>query len=314
MPDQPTLLVEYHLKTRSSHRSSKRRLLLILLSAAWLVGDGEAVAQTPLGPLPADPLRGLLELPDDEVPMAYVPGALDRAARLQVRLKGIYHRLAVWMKLEGDFRVLVLSPREWGALDTPQPYGFPARVDLSTAAVAAWGTPESVEVWRGLLGSLPKPAGFSARGSREEVASLLLADALVELELCRTMVYSQRLAGGPDGAWLIDLLGHIVCNAADHLMEEPNPVPLLPLLTTAASAQGAGGIPDLAAYGDDLDTGRWMAFQAHFARGAEQVWQAGGKQSVRKLMRLRRRKGSPLVFEDLLAHFPVLESWRGSGT
>lgn len=290
----------------------------VLAATLWLagfaaVGPAAIEAQTPLGPVEGDAFRGLLELPDDEVPMVYVPGSLDRAARLQLRLKAVYHRLSIWMKLEEGFRVMVLSPEEWPALSSSQPYGFPARVDLSTTAVAAWGTPESVGVWKGLLGSLPRPEGFAARGSREEVASLLLADALVELEMCRAVVYRQRLAGGPDGAWLNDLLGHLVCTGADRLLDEPNPVPLLPLLARLAKTQGAEGSPDLAAYGESLDTARWMAYQAHFARGAELIWAQKGKQSVRKVMRTRRRKGEPLVFADLLKVFPSLQGWRSSG-
>ncbi len=306
-PDPETPLIQI-----PSKQALSRWTPTAMFAAALAFGASAGWGQTPLGPVQGGTFQGLLELPDDEVPMAYVPGSLDRAARLQLRLKAVYHRLATWMKLEEGFKVLVLSPREWQALDASQPYGFPLRVDLSTAAVAAWGTPETVELWRGILGSLPKPGGFSARGSRDEVASLLLADAIVEMELCRTVVHRQQLAGGPEGLWLSDLLGHIVCATADRLVEEPNPTPLLPLLTTAAASGGGAGIPP-EAYGDELDSGRWLAYQAHFARGAQLVWEEGGKRAVRRLMRMRRRKGSPLVFEDLLVPFPSLKAWRDSG-
>ncbi len=280
--------------------------LLCLLS-------GSAAAQTPLGPVPATPVRGLLELPSNVVVVRYSTGALDRAARLQSRLEEVYGLLAGWGRLGRPFSVLVLSPEDWRALGLAQPYGVPVRVNDFSLAVAAWGNPETVALWRNLLGGpVPPVRDFSARGSGEEVATLHLADALLEFELCRTFVRVHDLASAAEGPWLSDLLAHVACAGAEDLRAEPVAVPLRAALAVvlAAQAQNEPTPPDLAAYSSTLEPVAWMRYQAHFIRGAQQIWHRTAKQGIKKMLRLRRRAEHPLTFAELEKPFPELGPWR----
>ncbi len=297
-------------------RISRRWWVSAGLTAALVWVGASAAAQGPDGaPGSAKPLVNLLELPHSQVPIRYSLGSLDRAARLQGRLVDLVKRIDAWSKTRTHLTLLVVSPEDWEALRPGKPYGFPEWIDASTCAVPAWGSDESVALWRGLEGNRTVSAqDFFTRGSKRENASIALADLLLELDVCRTFARGQNLAGGKDGIWVNDLIGHLVCATHDHLRTYQEPIGLAALLGALAIAEGSsGGRPALEAYGADLDLATWLGYQAHFARGAEQLWDDGRKSSVKKILRLRRRKGGPLLFEDLLKAYPFLQGWRSGG-
>ena len=263
---------------------------------------------TSLGPVEVSVLKYLLELPDQDVAVRYTPGALDRAARLQDHLRRLYGDLLSWTGETEPQVFLVLSPQEWESLGIQERYGFPVQVDERVLAVPAWGTEETVKMWRELMGSsLPSVGGFSARGTPEEVASIALADAFLQLQICRAAARRLTLAGGEDGLWLNDVLAHLLSLSSDRLAAFP---PAL-RLASALAGSGEGSPPGLPQdYGAGLDGPTWVAFHAHFSRAAESMWEEKGKKAVRRALKLRRRKELPLAFSDLVKDFPGLEKWR----
>ncbi|MCB1053918.1 MAG: hypothetical protein KDD11_00210 [Acidobacteria bacterium] len=286
----------------------------MLLLPLWLV-PGPLRAQdtgTPLGPVERSSADFLLTLPDEAVPVRYTPGSLDRAARLQYRLKALYDQLGKWTPVESRLTVFVLSPEEWQAQGIKRPYGLPARIAVFGGAAPAWGTEETVSLWRGLAGmSLDSGGEFTVRGSAEELATVLLADALLELEVCRMMAVNRGIAPSQGETWVGDLVGQILCTSARHLDKEPVAVDLTAVLRRFRERSGSEPSPSLASFSSDLEPAAWLAYQARFAEGAERVWLGEGKQAPKRLIKRWRRKGAPLSFEDLTALFPNLVEWRG---
>lgn len=264
---------------------------------------------TPLGPVEVGVLEGLQELPDELVRVRYTPGALDRAARLQEQMRTLQEHLVKWSRTPDRQTVLVVSPQEWKQLGIGQRYGFPARLEPAVMAAPAWGTEETVELWQGLAGGeLPVAGGFSARGTAEEAASMALADAFLRLELCRAAGRRGDLAGGEEKAWLGDVFAHALCATSERIAVEPPQPALGALLARIAPPE----LPEeLGAYGAGLDGRTWIAYQARLARGGLILWREAEKRAPRRIFKLRKKKGEPLVFEDLLKTFPGLVPWRG---
>jgi len=291
---------------------AKTLLILWLLVGllAFLPGVGESQG-TPLGPVEVDVLKYLLQLPDEDVAVHYTPGALDRAARLQGELRRLYEDLFTWTGEARPQVILVLSPEEWEKVGVEGRYGFPTRLDEEVLVVPAWGTEETVKMWKELLGSsLPAVQGFSARGAPDEVASVALADAFLQLQICREMARRMTLAGGGDGVWLNDVLAHLFSLSSDRAAAFP---PNLPLERVFKSEREALPTDLAGSYGNGLDGPTWVGFHAHFSRAARSMWDSKRKKAVRRTLKLRKRKGAPLIFADLLKAFPELEKWRRDG-
>jgi hypothetical protein len=285
-------------------------LLRGIVLAAWALGlCGHAVRaqERVLGPVDQDVLSLLLELPDPVAAVRYTPGSLDRAARFQERLRRLQEDMLAWGDTVIPQVVLVLSPEEWSKVVDQRPYGFPVRLDDRTSALPAWGNPESVELWRELVaGPLPSIAEFSARGTAEEVSAMALADTFLLLDLCRDFTRRIFLAGGADRVWLSDVLGHLVLMTSDRRAKFPSG------LDAGIALRGVHrALPgSAAAYGHGLGGVDWMAYQSHFARGAEAIWADRGKGALRQLLKIRRRKGRALEVRDLQGPFPTLAEWH----
>lgn len=274
------------------------------VSSGW-----EAAATEERG---SKPLINLLALPSDWVEMRFTPGSLDRAARLQGRLEDLIRHVSAWSKGPPQpLEVLVVSPDEWAALQIEHPFGFPVKKDKDSWYAPAWGTEGSVQLWKGLAGSEVEGIGqFQVRGNPKEIASLALADLVLEIEICRSFMSSRAVAGGAEGVWLNDLLGHVLCTASDQLRSYQDPVGSATLFQALAVAEGAPAELVLSDYGPDLDFATWLGFQARFAQGSQLIWANTGKASVKRILRMRRRKGAPLVFEDMLREYPSLSRWH----
>lgn len=297
-----------------SVRSTVPLAVALALIVSWWLAAAPLAAQdtgTPLGPVERTTLDFLLTLPDEQVIVRYTPGSLDRAARLQYRLKALYQQLDKWSPVGLPLTVFVLSPDEWHAQGLVRPYGLPARVAVFGGSAPAWGTPETVALWRGLAGvSLDSGGEFTVRGSAEELATVHLADAVFELEVCRMVALNLGVAPVGGQPWVGDLVGQILCTSARHLDKEPSAVDLTAVLRRLRSSPAASEVPPLAEFSAELEPAAWLAYQARFAEGAERVWLSEGRQGVKKLIKRWRRKGAPLVFEDLMALFPSLKEWQ----
>ena len=260
-------------------------------------------------------LSSLLTLPGEEALVRYAPGSLDRAARLHTRMTLLARQFQKWMPRNERDRLrlaaYVLGPGEWQAQELAFPYGVPMRVGPWVVATPAWGTEGSVATWKELLGPAMVPgADFAVRGTPEELSSLALADAFTQLELCRMFVEQQRLAGSAAEPWVADVLAHLLSRTADASTGVS-----LDLGYTLLSSQAASGAPEpgaLAGYGGELELEAWLWFQGRFAAAAQEVWSAGGKGAVKKVLKARRAKGAPLSFADLAVLYPALGSWRTS--
>jgi hypothetical protein len=277
---------------------------------------GPALGQdtgTPLGPVPRTSLDFLLTIPDDQVMVRYTPGSLDRAARLQFRLKDLYERINSWLPVGSPFAVFVLSPDDWKDQGLPRPYGMAQRVAAFAGAVPAWGTDDTVALWRELAGmTIDGSTEFTVRGSAEEVATVLLADSLVEFEMCRMIAINRGLAPAGRDPWVAEVVGHILCTSARRMNKEPSPVDLTVTLRRLRSLKGEPGKASLAGFDAELPLSQWLDYQARFVEASERVWQAEKKSGVRQLLKRWRKKGAPLSMADLTDLFPTLVEWRNA--
>ena len=104
--------------------------------------------------------------------------------------------------------LLVVELREaddWRSQGLAGPYGLPAISANGSLALPAWGTPDTVAVWRELApGGLPAPTVSPVRGSSEELASLEAGDLVGEVEGARLVLARLGLVGAEP--WIDDLL------------------------------------------------------------------------------------------------------------
>ena len=123
-PSKPSLCRR---RDRVSSAKSKLRSSLVV----WLVGlavvlvptitslaqSGRAVTdfQAPTRLFPAPTAYDLVTMPGDLVFMRYSLGALDRAARLQLKLRQMLFAFQRWAGSELVMTVYVLTPEEWRA-------------------------------------------------------------------------------------------------------------------------------------------------------------------------------------------------------
>lgn len=293
-----------------------RALAVHAALAALLVAPAPAQppdAGRPLGPVERGTLDFLLTLPDDHVQVRYTPGSLDRAARLQYRLKDLYLTIDSWTPIGSPFAAFVLTPEEWRAQGLDRPYGMAQRVAAFGGAVPAWGTPETVALWSELAGvTLDGSSEFTVRGSAEEVATVLLSDALLELELCRMVALNRGIAAVDAEPWMGDLVGHILCTTARRRGREPPPVDLTSTLRRLRAERSDRVRLDLAGFDRTLEPERWLAYQARFVEASERVWASDGKKGPRRLIKRWRKKGAPLAWSDLAELFPALAEWRAN--
>jgi hypothetical protein len=282
---------------------------LLLTVSIGLFGTDTHAQGHPLGPVQQQDLSLLLTLPGEEVIVRYTHGSLDRAARLQFRLTDLQRQLAKWTKVRTPFVVYVLSPEEWNGQGLFRPYGFPVRTASMTIAVPGWGDEASVALWREITGTTMPGAGgdFAARGTAEELATLTLADGFAQLEFCRMFVERHRLAGGPEGPWLNEILAHLLL--LQHTQTSKLP-PTVDLTAVLQSASRGHAFAPLEHYEGQMELEEWLAHHARFAAAAEQIWATNRKKAFKELWRLRRKQGTPLTFQTLAGEYPFLVDWR----
>jgi hypothetical protein len=238
----------------------------------------------------------------------YTPGALDRAAHLQVRLQTLAADYSKWGSRGYDFQAYVLSPEDWAQSGLAKPYGLPERAGPHALAAPAWGDEQSVRLWKALLGGpLPWTAeGMPVRGSAEEAASLQLADVVLQTETARIFVEEENLRG--EAPWIAELMAHAVALQAFASHEEVRLLEIQEVYDHLAAA----GLPSLATCpsASKVDATA-LACGAKFHAGARVLLAKSGLKTVRVLTKLAKRQG--LSQATLLKEYPTLAEWVGGG-
>lgn len=253
-------------------------------------------------------MHSLLTLHGEPCSVRYTPGALDRAAHLQVRLQTLAHDYTRWGSRGYDFQGYVLSPEDWAAAGLAKPYGLPERAGPRALAAPAWGDEQSVALWKRLLGGpLPWTAeGMPIRGTAEEAASLQLADVVLQTETARIFVAEENLRG--EEPWIAELTAHAVALQAFASHEE---VRLLEIQQVYDDLSAAG-LPALASCPAASKTdAAALACGAKFHSGARILLAKSGLKTVRVLTKLAKKHG--LSQATLVKEYPALAEWVGAG-
>ena len=233
----------------------------------------------------------LLALEGPPATVRYSPGSLDRADRVQRRLVRLVaetgHR-----KLRQQLVVAeLLRADEWRQSGLAEPFGLPAISGTGSLALPAWGEPETVALWRGLLDDwLPSSPGTLLRGTPEEAASMEAADLVGEVEASRIILAKLGLTG--DQPWVDDLLACTLAVSAV-MRGEPGRWAEVRQLHTRLAAR-----PE-AARDERLRRLRWVA-------AAERIGAEKGKIPSRPLFKLANKSKGPLAAERLLERYPWL--------
>jgi hypothetical protein len=252
------------------------------------------------------PLRGV------QVQSRYVPGSLDRAEHVRRRLEGICEALGKTAKPPLELRALVLDREGWselvaGAADAP--WGLPARIEPGTWAVAADADPDVVARVRELTGGwLPPIGGEPMRGTADEASALLVADALLQLEVVREYLDARGVRASEP--WVGALFEQVAARLAWETTDPGQMAGVAALFDRFAAARP--GPRRLADYREDLPRAEDLAFQADFVRGADVIWVEKGALGTRGLVKKAIQSDAPITAAELEDEFPELADWRRS--
>ncbi len=180
-------------------------LLIVLLFAPSLLAQE-------VDPRYAVEMR-LLRLRGDHVDIYYTPGSLDRAANAQRRFELLVNHINRQLKATLALKIWVLGPEDWHGRDLERrPYGFPSFTDNGILAIPAWGTTETVALWRDLWGQvLPQAEGAPIRGSHAEAAALVLSDLVAMREVATLLVNQTGITG--ESLWMNHLFGTLAARS-----------------------------------------------------------------------------------------------------
>lgn len=249
----------------------------------------------------------LLTMASRATEMRYTPGALDRAAHLQVRLEGI---AAEFQRIAGQPFPLVgwvLARDEWRDAGLTRPFGVPQLVGAIGVAVPAWGDDELVQVWRGLLGDLPVSDARPLLGTMEEISALSLGDALAQLEIGRVLV--RRSGMTADQPWVLALAAHLAARVVFERLEPGRWPELDALMLAPLIARGGGDAArPIGGYSESLPLTEGLWYEAQFARGADAVFAKEGVWGSRRLLKRMIHDGAQAGV--LLGKVPALADWR----
>jgi hypothetical protein len=296
-------------------------LLLAALGAARLGAEPQPLP--PPGSLalpapPADPFAAaapppgfdaLVLLPNESVPVFYPPGALDRAARVQQRLVALRRH---WQRISTRplaWKALVLRRDDWERAGLGAAYGAPRRLAPGLFAIPAAGDAGTVALARSLVGGqLPDPGVDPFVGTREETASLVVSDLLLQLEAARELVAAAPLAG--EEPWVGAILGQLAVRLGWERIERGMTLPYVALFDAIAGAQGGPRARRLADYRGELSFEAELWYQAQFVRGADAIWVGAGELGAARLLRKAARAAAPIAAAELEENYPALGDWR----
>lgn len=274
-------------------------LALLVPTAAGAQAAGEPPAASGLAVVASR----LLLLPAPGCDVRYSPGSLDRAATAQEWLCELAAGAARAVRRATPLEVLLLTRDEWTEARLSCAYGVPCRVAPGVMALPAAGDPGTVELWRGVLGTLPALSGTPLVGSVEEVASLAPSDAMASALAARELAAAVGFV--VDEAWMSDVLGHLLfLDAARRggtgrgeamagfwraVRDLPAPAAAVPV--------AAGGSPGVSLREE-------LQRQAALFAVAEAIAGRAHRIPARQLWRLQEKAGGTLRAADLRAEWP----------
>lgn len=245
------------------------------------------------------------------VSVRYVPGALDRALHVTRRLDLIVGELGKWLDMPLPLTAMVLDRRGWDRAGLSRPYGLPLPVSIGSVAVPAAGDEGTVKRWKTWIGTeLPPMGGVPLVGTAEDASSLLLADVLLQVEVCEMLLGRTALARSEP--WIRGLTSHL---AAVSLWSDFEPSRTAELAMIFSRIRGQ--IPPLLALEQTrLEKGepplameRWLLAEAHLFEGAALAHAAGGSKTWKRLLKTMRRAKEPPTRAQILAYYPELGPW-----
>ncbi len=282
-----------------------RALFLILtsLTAFAASGDDALKAPTRLYPEPARFL--LLPLGGDRAHFYYTPGSLDRAANLQQRMEIIGRSFERWAGQRLEYVVYVLNRREWQEAGIDVEYGIPVRIGGQGVAAPARGDGATVDLWSELLGGvLPNVVGTPVLSSPEEVASMVTADVLVQLQAGQILVEALDLTGNEP--WIGPLMAQLASLAVVVRAGTDRPEDLGVFYSQLLRRHPPKKF-SVRDFRPDLALEDWLWFQAQFHFGARTIYNKEGKNTLKKMAKLSRK--SRLEGELLRRKYKALDEW-----
>jgi len=256
----------------------------------------------------------LLAYAGEEVAIRYGPGALDRAVHVARRLDLVLGELRRSLEVVLPLTAVVLSREEWERAGIQRVYGLPQPISAGSIAVPASGDPGMVKRWRTWLGSdLPDIGGVPLAGSADDASSLMLADIVLQVEVCE-MIFDRTPAaiGEP---WIRGFLAQL---AAVGLWSdfEPRRMPeiemvwtrmreVMPALLQLEPARLEKGLKPLVME-------RWLLAESHLFDGAMRAHAAGGPKAFKKVLKTMVKEAKPPTRAQLIAAYPSLAEWLES--
>lgn len=264
------------------------------------------VAASPLVDAPA--LDDLLTLPGERVSVRYPPGALDRAARIQLRLEAFHKLWEGFVPVPLAWSAALLSREQWEGAGLG-PYGSVVRPGPGEFLLPSEGDAGTVAFVRALTGgSIPDPGVDPMLGTREESGSLIVSDLLLELEAARDFVAAAPLRG--DVPWASGVLLQLVMRYTWDRLEPTQTLLYVALFDAISAVHGGPRARRLDDYGDGLPFEVELWYQAQFVRGADAIWTETSWAGVARRMDKWRRKGVPVAAAELEKKYPGLVAWK----
>ena len=299
--------------------------LLLALPLAACAGAGRAplpppsaaalspppVAAPAAAPVALAGLEGLLELGGTATTLHYSPGSLDRAAHLQQRLESLALVLSQLSRRPRPLEAWVLDREAWEKAGLERPYGLPERAGAAAFAVSSWGDAESVTAIEALLGGpVPPLSGSPLRGTAVEGGALVVADAILQVEVAQDFAATAGLDG--DSPWVSGLLAQLVARVAFERLEPGRMPEIAALFDACAAAHGGPRAFRLEDYRDGLPLERGLWYEAQLLRGADVVWVKEGERGAARWLRNRLERRETLTAAELERLYPGLADWRAA--
>ena len=157
---------------------------------------------------PPGPAEPLMSYSGEEVAMRYVPGALDRAVHVAMRLDLVIAELRSSLDVVFPLTAIVLGRDEWERRGLTRTYGLPQPLSVGSIAVPAAGDAGTVRKWKTWLGTeLPDIGGVPLVGTADDASSLMLSDLVLQVEVCE-LIFDRTPMGAAD-PWIRGLFSHL---------------------------------------------------------------------------------------------------------
>jgi len=250
----------------------------------------------------------LLDLPGDLAPVRYTPGALDRAASVQMRFELLAQEFARTRFQAVAVVVYVLSPEDWAAGRLTHPYGEPEALGTDALVVPAWADAEMVGRVRGWLGGeIPVSVGLPLLATREEAGALGVADILAQIAGARLLAERAHFVGDRD--WIAPVIGHLVARLAWDRFEPGRIREIAAQVDAMAAQDKTPGGHLLAEWNENLPLPQRAWFEARFMRAADLIVTAKGARAARKILNRDIAEIEPISEALLLKKYPALAAW-----